>query len=84
MRGKSFGSMSSGGSRLRHIHRAVTARNHYRIWDPTVPFEEVADLAVMTLREIYSAEEPSDLRYTAFDRAGNRFVLDDLGLALDR
>jgi hypothetical protein len=35
-------------------------------------------------REIYWAEKPSDLRYTAFDRAGNRFVLDDLRLALDR
>jgi hypothetical protein len=58
--------------------------NHYRIWDPPVPFEEVADLAVMTFQEIYWAEEPSDLRYKAFDRAGNRFILDDLGLALDR
>jgi hypothetical protein len=58
--------------------------NYYRIWDPPVPFEEVADLAVMTFGEIYWAEEPSDLRYKAFDRAGNRFVLNDLGLALDR
>jgi hypothetical protein len=57
--------------------------NHYRIWDPPVPFEEVADLAVVTFQEIYWAEQPSDLRYKAFDRAGNRFVLNDLGLALD-
>jgi hypothetical protein len=58
--------------------------NYYRTWNAPVPFDEAANLAVTTLRGIYWASEPADLVYKAFNREGDRFVWNDLGLDLDQ
>ena len=42
---------------------ASQGRNWVREWEEPVPFAEVAAVAVRTLREVYGAATPDDLRY---------------------
>jgi len=49
--------------------------NFYRDWPVPTPHAEIAEVAVRTLREIYRAESPSDLRYRAFDEQGRHFAV---------
>ncbi len=42
---------------------AEQGRNWVRDWPEPVPFDEVAAVAVRTLREVYGAATPDDLRY---------------------
>jgi len=62
--------------------RSKHRRNWRRTWDVPVPFTEVAALAVRTLREVYGAGSPSELRYLRFLRKGGPLPDPGLGIAL--
>ena len=61
-------------------------RNWVREWQEPVPFAEVAAVAVATLREVYGAATPEDLRYRsgAFPAHEGAVPVPDLGILLDR
>jgi T3SS (YopN, CesT) and YbjN peptide-binding chaperone 1/T3SS (YopN, CesT) and YbjN peptide-binding chaperone 3 len=54
--------------------------NFSRQWPMPTPFEEVARLAVRTLREVYGVGGPSRLVYRRFARGGPDFAEPDLGI----
>lgn len=54
--------------------------NHFREWDPPVPFLEVSSLAIETLIAVLHVTHPSNLRYRSFDRQGSRILLPTLRL----
>lgn len=59
--------------------------NFFRDWDQRpVPHREVADLACLTLREIYGADTPAFLQFAAFDDDGAAITLPPLGIAVER
>ncbi len=55
-------------------------RDFSRQWPMPAPFPEVARLAVVTLREVYGVERPTDLAYARFDEAGRTFLEPALGI----
>ncbi len=61
-------------------------RNWVHEWEEPVPFAEVAAIAVRTLREVYSAATPDDLRYRSggFPAHHGPVPEPDLGLQPDR
>lgn len=65
---------------------AEQGRNWVREWEEPVPFAEVAAIAVRTLREVYGAEAPDELRYRAGAFPAHRGAVKepDLGIAPDR
>ncbi len=59
-------------------------RNYFRMWASPAPFEEVARLAVRTLREVHGISAPADLCY-AHRSVGGRTVAElDLGIEAAR
>lgn len=46
--------------------------NFFADFDAPVPFDEVADLAVRTLAQVFEVSHPDQLVYDAFDTAGNQ------------
>ena len=60
---------------------AKKPQNWSREWPMPAPFEEVAALAVRTLREVYGTEAPEDLAYRRFTRDGEDFDDRLLGIA---
>ena len=59
-------------------------RNYVRTWPRPAPFEEIARLAVRTLREVHGIEAPADLRYV-YAAFGDRAVpVLDLGIEAQR
>lgn len=62
------------------------ARNWLREWDEPVPFADVAAVAVRTLREVYGAVDPDELRYRsgAFPAHSGPVREPDLGIPPDR
>jgi len=65
---------------------ASRGRNWTREWPEPVPFAEVAALAVRTLRDVYGAARPGDLRYRAggFPAHDGPVPVPDLGILPDR
>lgn len=65
---------------------ASQGRNWVREWQEPVPFAEVASVAVHTLREVYGAADPSELRYRsgAFPSHHGPVPNPDLGIEPDR
>ncbi len=65
---------------------ASQGRNWTREWQEPVPFAEVAEVAVRTLREVYGAASPDDLRYRSggFPAHHGPVPEPDLGIAPDR
>ncbi len=65
---------------------ASQGRNWVREWQEPVPFGEVAGIAVQTLREVYGAATPDDLRYRsgAFPAHHGPIPEPGLGIAPDR
>jgi hypothetical protein len=61
-------------------------RNWVREWEEPVPFAEVASIAVRTLREVYGAAIPDDLRYRSggFPAHHGPVSEPDLGIPPDR
>lgn len=60
--------------------RSKSPVNFTREWPMPTPFEEVAVLAVRTLREIYGIGGTADLLYTSFSRDGHHFAQPSLGI----
>jgi hypothetical protein len=60
--------------------RSTSDVNFSRQWPMPVPFDDVAALAVRTLREVYGANETSDLVYQRFARGGHAFAQPELGI----
>jgi hypothetical protein len=58
--------------------------NYFRDAHSPVEFDEVAALAVQTLREIYGATEPAALTYKANSWRGESFTLPALGIPKNR
>jgi hypothetical protein len=54
--------------------------NFHRQWPMPTPFEEVAHLAIRTLREVYGIEGPSRLVYRRFAKGGPDFAEPELGI----
>ncbi|MBL0147768.1 MAG: hypothetical protein IPP87_03180 [Ideonella sp.] len=46
--------------------------NFFADFDAPVPFDEVADLAVRTLAQVFEVSHPDQLEYDAFDTEGNQ------------
>jgi hypothetical protein len=65
---------------------ASQGRNWVREWEEPVPFADVATVAVATLREVYGALTPDDLRYRSggFPAHHGPVPEPDLGIAPDR
>lgn len=59
-------------------------RNFVREWDFPAPFEEIAGLAVRSLREVYEVERPSGLVYRHFSRGGPDLAEPTLGIAAEK
>lgn len=62
-----------------HAHDASQAEkdpagspNFFADFDAPVPFDEVADLAVRTLAQIFEISHPDQIEYDAFDTKGNQ------------
>jgi T3SS (YopN, CesT) and YbjN peptide-binding chaperone 1/T3SS (YopN, CesT) and YbjN peptide-binding chaperone 3 len=58
--------------------------NFVRDWDLPAPFEEIAKLAVQSLREVYEVERPAGLAYRRFSRNGPDFAEPTLGIAAEK
>jgi hypothetical protein len=56
--------------------------NFSRQWPQNTPFDQVADLAVKTLRDVYRVSAPAELGYRAFSKAGGAYALPRLGIHL--
>ena len=54
--------------------------NFSRQWPMPTPFEEVAHLAIRTLREVYGIDSPSRLVYRRFAKGGPDFAEPGLGI----
>lgn len=54
--------------------------NWFRDWELPVPHRAAAEVAVMTLREVYGVKTPASLRYHAFRAGGVPIRLPTLGL----
>jgi hypothetical protein len=52
--------------------------NFFADFDAPVPFDEVADLAVRTLIQIFEVSHPGQLEYDAFDTKGSQISFPDL------
>lgn len=57
-------------------------RNWVREWQEPVPFAEVADVAVRTLREVYGASTPEALRYRSGGFPSHRGPVPEPGLGI--
>jgi hypothetical protein len=55
--------------------------NHYRDWEPPVPYEQVAAMAVDTLVGIFDVSHPGLLCYRAFARGGAQILLPTLAIS---
>jgi hypothetical protein len=60
---------------------AAGSPNFSRSFAPPVPWEEVARLAVKTLRDVLRVPDPGGLRYEAFDTGKRALLLPTLGLS---
>jgi hypothetical protein len=54
--------------------------NFHRDWEVPVPVAEVAQLAITTLRRVYSVRTMDQLEYKYFHKDGTQLELSDLGL----
>ncbi len=61
---------------------ASEGRNWIREWQEPVPFADAADLAVRTLREVYGASSPDDLRYRSGGFPAHHGVVPEPGLGI--
>jgi hypothetical protein len=59
---------------------AAKPENFNREWPMRAPFDEVARLAVATLREVYGVKTTSDLAYRAVAKAGGEYAIPGLGI----
>lgn len=73
---------ATGWSSPTHAHDASQAEkdpagspNFFADFDAPVPFDEVADLAVRTLAQIFEVSHPDQIEYDAFDTKGNQIPL---------
>lgn len=57
--------------------------NWFRDWEAPVDLRQVAEVAVLTLREVYGARTPGALSYHAFRAGGGEIRLPTLGLPHD-
>jgi len=57
--------------------------NWFRDWEVPVPLRAAAEVAVMTLREVYGVRTPASLRYQAFRAGGVEVRLPTLGVRPD-
>ncbi|MFN2317918.1 MAG: hypothetical protein ABR602_14710, partial [Gemmatimonadales bacterium] len=57
--------------------------NWFRDWEAPVDLRQVAEVAVLTLREVYGVRTPGALRYHAFRAGGGEIRLPTLGLPHD-
>jgi len=63
-------------------YRGYGSPNYFLDVDVPVPYGSVADLAVNTLRQVFWATHPRELRYTAFATHGGSTELSNLGIEL--
>ncbi len=62
----------------------VQTRNFIHDWASPAPYEEIARLAITSLREVYDVERPSGLVYRRFARGGPDFAEPTLGISAER
>jgi hypothetical protein len=59
---------------------AERSPNYFREWELPVPYEEVANCAVRTIKEVLEVRHPGFLSYKAFEKGGADLILPNLGL----
>ena len=62
-------------------YKGCGSPNYFLNLDVPVPYRSVADLAVNTLRQVFRATHPGQLRYTAFAKQGGRIEFPSLRIA---
>ena len=69
---RSTGEPVDGATDAQHVYGSP---NYFRDYSPPVPYADVAEMGVRTLREVWQVPAPSRLNYKAFRRAGGTISL---------
>jgi hypothetical protein len=66
----------------RRGYKGYGSPNFFLNLDVPVPYQCLANLAASTLRGVFGARNPGELRYTAFAKRGGNIQFPNLGIAL--
>ena len=73
---------------VRPVQQAQVApeesRNFFHEWPAPPPYEEIAGLAVRSLREVYEVDRPDELLYRRFAMSGPDFAEPMLGISAEK